>query len=71
MARDVPPERVYKANTPVKYWGKAKRGAYYGLQGVILWVNQCGCAHQTYAVQFPDGTKLEQVLHTSLTVVEG
>lgn len=61
-------------NTQVVYWGQARLGALYGREMIVLWANQCGCKHQTYALEYIDESGqaklLEQVLETSFRVVE-
>lgn len=55
--------------TRVQYWGRAANNAYYGQEFVVLWANQCSCAHQTYAIRNEDGKELSKVLRDSFTLI--
>ena len=57
----------YQAGQSVIYWGKLMK--YNGKPATVVWVNQCGCTHQTYAVDFEDGKRLERVLEESIRPV--
>ncbi len=59
----------FKVGDAVKYWGNLSK--YYGEQAVVLWVNECGCKHQTYAIELePDNKRLEKVLEESIKPIE-
>jgi len=62
-------EPVLAAGTPITYWGAVAK--YSGMKGVIVWANECNCAHQTYCIELqPDGKRLEKVMRGSLYTEE-
>jgi hypothetical protein len=62
-------EPLVPAGTRVKYWGNAVGNKYYGTEMTVLWANECGCAHQTYALQTHGGAQLSKVLRASFSIV--
>lgn len=62
----------YETGQQMLYWGK-RRPELYGREVTIAYVVECGCKHQTYAVDYTlaDGTtgRIDQVLETSLRPV--
>lgn len=62
------PEALVPPGTRVVYWGTAASGKYYGQEMTVLWANECGCKHQTYALQADNGGQLSQAMRESFKI---
>lgn len=64
------PEPIVPAGTLVTYWGNAANNKYYGKTMLVMWANECGCKHQTYALQcIETGGQLSQAMRESFRVM--